>query len=142
MEIIRLLHIRHYDRRKQRFTSPAFKNFGNGISVIDQQCISNSGRTICEHIIAYYQSVASEPPIFWQFSSDILPQRSSIVPEVSTTGDICHYNIQGLSDKQARQFFKEYCCGITQLLICRPDGNCCAPSLQQLQQLSIDIINI
>ena len=108
MEIIRLLHILHYDVRKKRFTSPAFRNSSNGISIIDEQCIRDLGSATCEHIINYYSSIASEPPIFWRFSTDILPTPHSIVSEVSTTGDVCHYNIQGLSNKQARDFFIEH----------------------------------
>jgi hypothetical protein len=100
MQAIRIFHIRHYDRHRKRFRSQAFTRFGNGISIIDEECILASGRTVCEHIKFYYPTTASEPPIFWRFSTDLLPAPYRIVPEISTAGDKCHYDIQELPENK------------------------------------------
>lgn len=56
----------------------------------------------------YYQLVADDPPIFWRFSTDILPDGFRLVQETTLTGDVCHYNIKGLTDKQAKDIFKTF----------------------------------
>jgi hypothetical protein len=81
-----------------------------------------AGRTICEHIWRFYSHVADDPPIFWRFISDILPEGCSLVQENSDRGDECHHNIIGLSDNRARKFFKKECDAFRDLLICTPDG--------------------
>lgn len=110
MEAIRLLHRRHYDYRRRRFTSVAFKNTGEdpGISIIDYECILNTSNSICSHIREYYQRTAGEPPIYWRFNTEILPAEIELEQEDSLSGDKCHYNIKGLHDKEARKFFKKY----------------------------------
>jgi hypothetical protein len=110
MDAIRLLHRRHYDYRRRRFTSVAFKNSGEnpGISIIDCDCILNNSNSICSHIRKFYQRTAGEPPIYWRFNTELLPNKIELEQENSASGDECHYNIRGLSDREARKFFKSY----------------------------------
>ena len=105
--------------------------------MIDRQCIFASGRTICEHIRTYYPTAASEPPIFWIFSTDILPQPSILVSTISTTGDECHYDIRQLSDKQRRDVFETHAHNIAGLSICSDDGSYQVPTVEQLHALSL-----
>ena len=124
MEVIRILNALRYDRRKQRFTSLAFKPFGKplGVSVIDTACIQDIGNTPCSHIRQYYGKIASEPPIFWKFNTAILPDQCVIEQEDSLTGDVCHYNIHGLNEKQARNFFVNYADQFHLFQICDSEG--------------------
>ena len=64
---------------------------------------------MCEHIRVYYKNVAKEPPIFWEFDSDIIPQEANIKQKKSRSGDKCHHNIINLSDSKARRIFSQNC---------------------------------
>src|SRR5436190_11854719 len=107
MGFIRLIHQRHYDPDRREFKSPAFKpsHDGSGISVIDTKCIERTSGSICEHIASYYSGVSGTPPIFWNISPQILPEMCRLVQQKTDTGDDCHYNLIGLSIKQARAIF-------------------------------------
>ena len=104
MGFIRVIHHRHYDRHKRRFTSPAFKNSNDnsGISVIDKDCALRTSPGICEHIQRFYPDVAGTPPIFWEFHPEILPENCRLDPQKGPDGDDCHFNVVGLSEKEAR----------------------------------------
>jgi hypothetical protein len=123
MEFIRIIHQHHYDPDKKRFTSLAFKpsSDGSGISVIAANCIVQKGARICEHIEKYYKSVSGIPPIFWSFDSKILPERCEFIQQTSESGDVCHYNLVGLSAKEAGYIFKQQ--DLSVFSICRSDGN-------------------
>ena len=121
-KLIRLIHKQHYDWRKNRFQSLAFRNSSQnrGISVISKRCILDSGKTVCDHIRQYYSGITSDPPIFWEFSSTILPNTCTLEQQTSTTGDICHYNIVGLPDQKARQLIKQV--PLEEFRICEEGG--------------------
>ena len=104
MRLIRIINVVHYDHRKQRFASLAFKNStGGGISVISQECILEQGRTVCHHIKTFYPPpTSSEPAIFWALEENSLPTGYRLEQQPSTSSDICHYNIEGVADKSAR----------------------------------------
>lgn len=104
MKFIRILNAIHYDPRKQRFTSLAFKNStGGGISVIHQECVLAQNRTPCQHITRYYPPpTSSQPPIFWEFDEAALPAGFTAEQQTTESGDVCHYNLLGISDKAAR----------------------------------------
>lgn len=125
MELVRLLSHRHFDPRKARFNSLAFKNTGQepGISVINSDCIRATGASICEHIKTYYSGLAGEPAIYWVFSSETLPDGHTLEQETSSTGDICHYNIRGVPDAVARQWFKGYSSDLSNFQVCTPNGS-------------------
>jgi hypothetical protein len=103
MEIFIIINKIHYDKRRRRFQSLVFKNStGGGISVF-KNCADISGKSICQYIKEYYPPpVSSEPPIFWLFDENILPTGYRLIQETRQSGDICHYNIHGLSNKVAR----------------------------------------
>ena len=120
MDAIRVLHKSHYDPHRNRFISLAFKNTGAdpGISIVSAECILWSQRPICGHIRQYYGSLTSDPPIFWRFSTDVLPDHHLLEQEESSTGDVCHYNIKGITDKEARRVFKSVWCDPANFSIC------------------------
>lgn len=104
MKFIRILNAIHYDPRKQRFTSLAFKNStGGGISVIHHECVLAQKQTPCRHIEHYYPPpTSSQPPIFWEFDEAALPAGFTAEQQTTESGDVCHYNLVGVSDKAAR----------------------------------------
>lgn len=104
MNFIRILNALHYDPRKQRFTSLAFKNStGGGISALHQECVLAQNQTPCQHIERYYPPpTSSQPPIFWSFNEAILPTGFTAEQQTTQSGDVCHYNLLGVSDKAAR----------------------------------------
>ena len=138
MEVIRLLHINNYDKQRNRWASPAFKNSSGrspGISVIDRECIINTGDTICSHISKYYSTTPPVPTIFWCFETDILPRGCSIEQVNSTSGDKCHYNIRELRDPDARRFFQQFWNKIESFNICTSDGDYRPLSVEDLEKL-------
>ena len=80
--------------------------------------VRESGAPVCEHARRYYQEESDNPTIFWPFPANILPPCHRLEQENSTTGDICHYNILGLSKRRARAFFKGFCVQPDDLRIC------------------------
>ncbi len=105
MKFIRILNAVHYDTRKQRFTSLAFKNStGGGISVMHQECVFAQNHIPCQHIERYYPPpTSSQPAIFWVFDEAVLPAGFTAEQQTTQSGDVCHYNILGASDKAARE---------------------------------------
>lgn len=118
MRLVRILNAMHFDPRKQRFTSLAFKNStGGGISVVSKECIQQQDRTVCDHIKRYYPPpTSSMPPIFWEIAEELLPPEYTLTQQTSPTGDICHYNIEGISDKHAREMLLH--CQLDEFRIC------------------------
>ena len=107
MELIRILNKRHWKYKENRYSQLAFRNStGGGISAIWRKCILQNERTVCEHI-RYYYSKYSEPIVYWIFLTQDLPNNYKLKQEDNTTGDTCHFNIYGISNRQARKFFIE-----------------------------------
>jgi len=79
------------------------------------------GVRICEHIEKHYRSVSGTPPIFWNFDSKILLQKCEFIQKISESGDVCHYNLVGLSAKEPSNIFKQQ--DLSVFSICRSDGN-------------------
>src|SRR4051812_40177815 len=106
MELVLLIHIRHWDSEKKRFRSEAFEpsSDGSGISVVDATCARESSGSICDHARKYYPSVSSEPPIFWQFHfpGDPWPTSVALDESPSDSGDHCHRNLRGIAKKPAK----------------------------------------
>lgn len=107
MRAARLIHAKHVDRKRRRFSSQAFNNSsdGSGISIVDRECVDNHGDEICAHISKFYPGQVGDPIIFWEIPADIIPSYCKAEPEPSETGDDCHYNIKGWGDKEARDVF-------------------------------------
>lgn len=132
MRYIRLLHKNHYDSRKRRFKSLAFKNSNQtGISVISQCCIEQLNSKICDHVTTYYKTVTGTPAIFWIFSKQILSSNCTLVQQNTNTGDTCHYNIMGLSDREAKNIFIKI--SLEEFQICDNIGNSRVLTLSDLQ---------
>jgi hypothetical protein len=108
MDFIRVIHQKHYDPDKGRFTRLAFRpsSDGSGISVFEKGCALRASHSICEHIERFYLSITGDPPIFWEIPHQKLPEKCQFVQTTSPTGDACHHNIVGLTEKEARDFFK------------------------------------
>jgi len=89
--------------------------------VIEANCIIQQGVRICEHLEKYYKSVSGIPPIFWNLDSKILPEKCEFIQKTSESGDVCHYNLVGLSAKESSDIFKQQ--HLSVFSICRSDGN-------------------
>ena len=122
MEAVRILNPIHYDLRQQRFNSTAFRPssvaHGGGISVISVDCIDAGGRTICEHLHTFYAKTAGTTPVYWRFSTEVLPDGHQLEQEDSPTQDDCHYNIRGLSKSDARRVFKSATANLDGVSVC------------------------
>ena len=106
MQLIRILDARHWKDREKRYSQMAFRNSsGGGISAICRKCVLQNKRTVCAHIRYYYLKY-KEPIVYWIFLIKDLPSNYNLNQEDSPT-DLCHFNIYGISNKQARQFFLE-----------------------------------
>lgn len=122
MEYVHILALHHWESKLGRFSSQAFKPSTNGgISVIELECIRATGEPICGHLRQFYPHVAGEPPIFWIFPAEFLPNSVHFEQTLSDRGDPCHRNIQGISEKQARKLFKDFAKShkLTRFLICQ-----------------------
>jgi hypothetical protein len=119
---IRLLPKRHYIKSANRFSSLAFRNLNGGISIVRELCVSDSGTPLCHHLRTYYLTVDQSPHIIWIFDPEIILSHSAKIEQVdSVTGDNCHYNILGLSDKKARKIFSDHCQSLNDVMICEDD---------------------
>lgn len=105
MAFIRVIHPKHYDPRKKRFQSPAFKpSKANKISVFEEECAIQASGSKCAHIRKFYPTVTGEPPIFWEVPSSTFGKQGCHCEQIiSDTGDPCHHNIMGIPEKEARR---------------------------------------
>jgi len=83
--------------------------------------VDNYGTTICNHIRTFYSIVAGEPIVYWPLDSSLLGAKAILVNKESNTGDICHYDIENLSDKERRDIFRNHASNAN-LYICNNDG--------------------
>jgi hypothetical protein len=60
--------------------------------------------------------------MFWTFSSTDLPYAHSLEQQDSDTGDVCHHNLKGLTEKQANDWFKSRGCEPHHFRICTGNG--------------------
>jgi hypothetical protein len=120
MHYIRLLHPKHFDSERNEFKSLAFKNYDGGASVIQRECVDTASPSICDHIRKFYPNTGGDPAIFWIFPEDAIPAGGTLVQVQSESGDDCHHDIVGLSDKQLRTFLKSS--SLADLQICALEG--------------------
>src|SRR6266496_5008346 len=126
MEYIRLVHWRYWDKRRKNFQTLAFQNSSESkaVSVVDKECTERDGRDICTRLNRFY---AKYSPCFavWIFDARLLPEGAEFTDERSDSGDECHRNLRGLSDSQAKSFFKRHTRPNTLkvLLYCGADGS-------------------
>ena len=97
----------HCDRVKKCFTSLAFKPSSSDglISLFDRDCAIRTNGTVCNHIKAIHSKLSGEPPIFWEFSPEILPEGVEVLSS-GNPDDPCHSHVSGLDDKASRRLFK------------------------------------
>jgi hypothetical protein len=136
MRAIRLLHIRHFHPTKKRFVSEAFKPYGDGVSIIDIDCAASKSGSACEHIRRFYvPGAASEPPVFWVFSTSSLPSGHTIVLDPTESGDKwCHYNVLGFDRKSAEKFYEPHRSEFDEHLVCG-NGHAVTATLDKLIDL-------
>jgi len=117
MGFLRLIHHIHFDHDTGKFKSLAFKNSGDGsgISLVEKECAINASPTICGHIHRYYPNVVGEPAIFWHVPEGIT-STCKLEQKTSSTGDICHHNMKGLSDPDARRAIKDV--PLNEMMVC------------------------
>lgn len=123
MAYIRLLNFSlHYSKELGRFKSPAFENTGKppGISVIDLDCANLASGDACQHCARYYAAISGIPIIFWQIPNQVTEDGCQVEQETTESGDVCHYNIRGLSDNRARKTIIKV--PIEDLTICADGG--------------------
>jgi hypothetical protein len=106
MRYIRILRHQHWEKEKGRFDYRSFKKLGDGISVIDKECVEQKGGDICKHIAAHYRTVTSDPIIFWDIDQEILSAHQ-IKNSPSATDD-CHCDIVEISNEAAKKMFYGY----------------------------------
>ena len=122
MRLVRILNARWFNWDKGRFQSSSFRKMGSGVSVFDRDCVAdNYGTTICGHIRIFYSIVAAEPIVYWQFDSSVLSKTAILVNIISSTCDICHYDIENLPNKESRDIFRKHALN-SNLIICNNDG--------------------
>ena len=71
-------------------------------------CVNKTGLSICHHLRKYYLSVDEPPHVFWIYDFQGKVQDGiEFIQETSTSGDVCHYNMKGLSNGKAKRIFTE-----------------------------------
>ena len=123
MPLIRVIHQLHYAKAEGRFKSIAFETSSDGgVSVFLSDCANEQSGNICEHIGRYYAAIAGDPPIYWEFSENVLPAGCHHETKVEAGKDPCHENIVGMNKKQSRNFFKQHTgTRLSLFTICDPD---------------------
>ena len=112
MRFVRVIHPTHIDSEYKRATNLAFKNSskerGGGISTFEYDCAIRASGSVCQHIKNYYPSpISGDPILYWIIPDDPIFNDSEWKPKVSAAGDICHYNLEGLSNNKAEKFVKK-----------------------------------
>ena len=98
----------------------AFRNFDDGLSVVEPCCAAKTSRNLCEHLPKFYPDISSEPPIYWRIAATEFPRTVSFVRTPSTTGDYCHFVAVGGDDNEYRRWFKSK--SLSDFEICVEDG--------------------
>ena len=119
-EVIRLTHPRFFSREHGRFSSSAFRIYGDGASVICTSCVGKTGASLCAHIAQYYRGVGGEPPVFKRYKTSEFGTGARLEACPSTSGDPCHYDLKGLTNGQLRNLMKS--APLDSFEICAPDG--------------------
>src|SRR4051794_40270187 len=109
MELVRFAHPQHFSPENGQYKDLAFTNSRKrgGISVIDKGCAVDASPNLCEHLTHYYdERTTGDPPVFFIFNEEELPSNYRLEQHTSASGDICHYNIQDVSNNRAEKWFK------------------------------------
>ena len=127
MQLIRLVHPRHFDKNKNRFQSIAFQpsTANGGISVFCPSCAMETSGKYCQHIRNYYADISGIPSIFWLFDTSILPSNHVIEESLSSTNDHCHRDIKNITVKDSRNIFKTHATYPDSFMICKKNNDHC-----------------
>ena len=118
---VRLVHPRHWERNKDRFSDLAFKSAADsGMSVFDIACAEARSGLICAHIDAFYKNVGGDPAVFLIVEDADWPNGWSMKHARSDSGDDCHREVEGPSDKRIKKALMRH--PWTDYLICDPNG--------------------
>ena len=121
MAHIRIIHPKHYDRKRNRFTSLALRPSSNGgVSTIDPDCVSELEKSICGHIREYYTGIHGDPIIFCILDQTFYAG-CEIGTEPSGSGDICHRDIFDKLLKDCKRYIKSK--SADEFYICDEDSN-------------------
>lgn len=106
-EYVRLLHPRYYSKEKKRFESLAFRNFEDGVSLVDPICGGHTSGGLCTHLAQFYPDISGIPPVYWRIPISEFPAGVTFRNETSTSGDECHWVVEGISDQECKKWFKQ-----------------------------------
>jgi hypothetical protein len=73
------------------------------MSVVELDCATADGGLICDHIHKFYPEVGGTPAVFCIFSDAELPVGFTVQETLSDTGDECHREVDGVSNKQLKK---------------------------------------
>ena len=121
----RAIHPDDYDIERGRFKSISFKPYIEngtdlGISVFDSNCGIETSGSLCAHTARYYSARTGDPAIYWQIPDNDIPSGCGIESNPSSTGDNCHRDIIGWSQKESGAYIKKL--PIENCIICDPQG--------------------
>ena len=139
-ECILYIPISKYEPGKGRFRSECMENSSDdsGLSVVSLPCVSNKASNPCDHGRAYYPNIAGDAPIFFVFVPSEIFGECSLEEVPSDSGDDCHRNLKGVSDKQAKKLMQNKLpvgnVNFSQFKICAQDG------IRAITQADIDIL--
>lgn len=64
---------------------------------------------MCGHIAMYYSEVGPDPCAFWTFDLSIFGQPPPIIDDKpSTTGDVCHRTVEGVSNSKLKRLYEQH----------------------------------
>lgn len=104
MGYIRLLHPKNYEKHRGRFSDVCFrKSKDGGLSVFDPDCAIATSGLIEAHVKRFYPQLAGHPPIYIAFEDADLPQGAVVTATPSDSGDLCHREIDGVSNNALKK---------------------------------------
>jgi hypothetical protein len=113
MGYVRLVHPKHWESNRGRFSDLAYKkSTDGGLSVFDVECAEQDSGLICEHIRRYYENVGGDPAIFVVLEPADLPpaakvartpSKSPVEIAAGATNDECHHEVDGVGDKALKK---------------------------------------
>jgi len=109
MLLVRAIHEKHYDNIKRRFSSMAFEESDDGVSVFSAECAIERSGSVCSYLNEFHVpiGITAIPAIYWAFDDTSLPAGASHKESVAPGDDPCHRLIVGLKNKACSNFFKK-----------------------------------
>ena len=79
------------------------------MSIFDRDCAEAASGLICAHIEQFYKGLGGDPPVFYLLDENELPAGFVMTPTPSDSGDVCHFEVDGCSNKRLYKAFKDKC---------------------------------